>query len=74
MSFSLWRSSETAAAVEQVEGQTADEAMDVIRMGTILRSLLMKEGTRWGGTWLMFFFVFNEKRQSRRSSYSSFDE
>ena len=74
MSFSLWRSSETAAAVEQVEGQTADEAMDVIRMGTILRSLLMKEGTRWGGTWLMFFFVFNEKRESEEAEVEDIGE
>ena len=48
MSFSFWRSGETAATEEQVEGRTADEAMDVMRMGTVLRSLVMKEGTRWG--------------------------
>ena len=61
------------ATAEQVEGRTGEEAVGVMRMGTILGSLVMKEGTRWGGAGLFFFF-FNEKRQSEEAEVEDIGE
>ena len=62
------------ATAEQVEGHTGEEAVGVMRMGTILGSLVMKEGTRWGGTGWCSFFVFNEKRQSEEAEVEDIGE
>lgn len=50
-----------AATAEQVKDYPGEEAADVVRMDTLLRNLFTKrrrEGNRWGGIVLIFFFCF----------------